>query len=741
MIRKAIHTFLFVCLAIGISAQHPVLILNKESVPELRQAMSDCKLWNNMVGQVQEETDLAIAEAFDVPVPVDPAGGYTHAKHKQNAILLKRLGALYQVTENEKYARYAKNVFMAYAQMFPSLGAHPVKKSYAPGRLFWQQLNDAVWLVDAIQGYDCIYDYLSGDERKSIEEKLLRPYADFLSVESKFVFNRIHNHGVWAVAAVGMTGFALQDEELICRALYGIDENDKPNSAKVGETLETQFEAGFLTQTRELFSPDGYYTEGPYYQRYAMTPFLLFAQSIQNNIPDLGILEFEDQIFFKAIETLIQLTDDNGGFFSINDNLKGMSLNAPSMIWAVDMLYANTKNPELLDLAKANPNRHININGLAVIMGLSEGLDKTIIKKSLTISDGKDGNAGGIAIMRDSNSGVCAVVKAASQGLVHGHFDRLNVLLFKESSEVLSDYGAARIVNLKSKEGGRYLPENESYAKQTVAHNTVVVNEQSNFNGIFEEAQKYHSDILFTDFSNPDFQISCATESNAYQGKKLTRTVAVLNDPEFNNPIVIDVFNIESENGSNTYDLPYHFLGQITDMDFDCSSNTKALVPMGEANGYQHIWKLAEGKATGKHTYLSWMYNKRIYSITTAVDPNTDLLIGQIGAFDPNFNLRPEPMLMIRQKDAGNHTFASIIESHGWQNPNTEVIAGQAKQIKSMRLLLDQDSYTILAFSSEKGSVFNLCLFTGEPDNNLAHSLEVDGVTYSWKGAYNLIKN
>ena len=31
---------------------------------------------------------------------------------------------------------------------------------------------------------------------------------------------------------------------------------------------------GFLANVDEPFSPDGYYTEGPYYQRYAMYPFL-----------------------------------------------------------------------------------------------------------------------------------------------------------------------------------------------------------------------------------------------------------------------------------------------------------------------------------------------------------------------------------------------------------------------------------------------------------------------------------
>ena len=36
----------------------------------------------------------------------------------------------------------------------------------------------------------------------------------------------------------------------------------------------------------EPFSPDGYFTEGPYYQRYASYPFLIFAQALENKKPE-----------------------------------------------------------------------------------------------------------------------------------------------------------------------------------------------------------------------------------------------------------------------------------------------------------------------------------------------------------------------------------------------------------------------------------------------------------------------
>ena len=117
-------------------------------------------------------------------------------------------------------------------------------------------------LVYAIQGYDAVHTALAAEDRSRIERDLLRPMADFLSAGQPSTFDRIHNHGTWAVAAVGMTGYVLDDEDYVRQALYGL--------AGDGET-------GFIKQLDELFSPDGYYTEGPYYQRYALMPFVLFA--------------------------------------------------------------------------------------------------------------------------------------------------------------------------------------------------------------------------------------------------------------------------------------------------------------------------------------------------------------------------------------------------------------------------------------------------------------------------------
>ena len=109
-----------------------------------------------------------------------------------------------------------------------------------------------------------------------LNKTLFRPYADFLSVETPQYFNRVHNHSTWGNVAVGMIGLVMDDDELVNRALYGLKKEDVDYKAKDndgGFIFDKDGKAGFLANLDSPFSPDGFYTEGPYYQRYAIWDF------------------------------------------------------------------------------------------------------------------------------------------------------------------------------------------------------------------------------------------------------------------------------------------------------------------------------------------------------------------------------------------------------------------------------------------------------------------------------------
>src|SRR5690606_29034222 len=110
--------------------------------------------------------------------------------------------------------------------------------------------------------------------------------------------------------------------------------------------------------------------------------------------------------------------------------------------------------------------------------------------------------------------------------------------------------------------------ENTTWAKQSIAHNTIVQNMTSHFKGDFETGSQFHSKKHFVNFDNPEFQIVSAKENNAYPGTQMHRTIAVINDKDIEGALIIDIFKILSKD-TNDYDLPFHYLGQIIETNFE----------------------------------------------------------------------------------------------------------------------------------------------------------------------------
>ncbi|MEP2238203.1 MAG: alginate lyase family protein, partial [Maribacter sp.] len=619
---------IFVCaIFITLSAnaqEHPSLILTKSGVEKIRAELGNVPLFDASLEKLKQQVDAEIALGIDTPIPKDYSGGYTHVRHKRNMYVMQQAGALYQILDDEKYAKYVKDMLLQYEEMYKTLPLHPKTRSYARGKLFWQCLNDSNWLVYVSQAYDCIYNYLSKAERKKLENNLFRPFADHISVDSPQFYQRVHNHSTWGNAAVGMIGLVMNDKELIDRALYGIPGLEMDKSAKDddGGFINKEGKAGFLANIEEPFSPDGYYNEGPYYQRYAMYPFLIFAEGLHNVKPELKIFEYKDGVLLKSINALLNLSDADGDFFPLNDGQKGMSYYTDALVSAVDIsYYYGSQDPGLLSIAAKQNKVLLDDSGLAVALGVKNGKATPFNKKSINLSDGPEGKQGGVGILRSENLEL--VFKYASQGSSHGHYDKLSYSFYNNGNEVLQDYGLARFVNIEQKGGGNYLKENKTWAKQTIAHNTLVQNEKSHYQGKYDIGSKYHPDLYLFDDSNASVQIVSAKETNAYPGTEMHRTMAIIKDESFENPFMLDILKVDADS-TNQYDLPFYFLGQVIKTNFEYEvPNT--LEPLGNDNGYQHLWSEGCGSTTEENTKISWLDKGKFYTLTSTISKDDEL--------------------------------------------------------------------------------------------------------------------
>ena len=675
-------------------------------------------LFAEELGDARKFVDGMIAQGVVVPIPKDPGGGYTHEQHKRNYRAIYLGGDLYRITGEEKYRDYVRDLLLAYAEVYPTLGDHPARANQYTGRLFWQVLNDAVWLVHAVQGYEDIRETLSAPQRKLIDDQVFRRAVDFLSVDSRNTFDRIHNHATWATAGVGMTGYVLDDQDMVDRALLGSDKSGK---------------TGFLRQTELLFSPDGYYAEGPYYQRYSIMPFMVFADSIARHDPNRGIFKHRDGILLKALRTTVQLTY-GGYFFPYNDAIRDKSLNTEELYHGVAIAYAETKDPGLLSIAEWQGRTILSEDGLELARDLAGGKAKAFDFRSMLLADGPDGDHGAVAILRhgDGDKHTALVMKNSSQGMGHGHFDKLSWQLYDNGNEIVRDYGSARFLNIVAKQGGRYLPENESWAKQTIAHNTLVVDETSHFGGEVRLGELHAPTQLYFSFQ-PDLQVSSASISSAYPTEKVSmlRTLALLQVEGLSGPVVVDVLKGQGD-GKLRFDLPLHFSGHIMETGFDVDRNLVERPVLGKSAGYQHIWVDGQASPQADKAFMTWLLDGRFYTYRFIPNAGHQIILAESGANDTDFNLRREPMAIQRVIDSSDVAFVSILEPHGLYDGASEQTVGSRSQIASMRHIA-AGGYDLVIIETLSGTKTALAISYDNESTN-RHSANLDGQVVSWTG-------
>ena len=678
--------------SVSFASEHPRLLLGAEEIRELRDVWRDSRLFSKAMERAQRRIDPLLEARPDVPMPKDPGGGYTHERHKSNGMIIAEAGALYQWTGDAAYAALVRDLLIDYAKLYPDLGSHPVAASSTPGRLFWQMLNESVWLVYAIQGYDAVFDAISKEDRNRIETGVLRPMASFLSIESPEYFNKIHNHATWASAAVGMTGYVLGDAEYVSMALLG--------TRKDGER-------GFLAQLRELFSPEGYYLEGPYYLRYAIMPFVVFAKSIDRNEPTRGIFEYRDGIVAKAVLTVVQLSYA-GRFFPVNDALPEKGLDTMELDNAIAIAYGVTGDTAFLSLISEDSHLVLNADGLRLALGKEAGLETPFPFASRHFRDGPQGQRGALTVLRSGSTSkdMVLVFKASSHGLGHGHFDRLHWLLYDNGVEIVADYGAARFLNVPQKAGGRYLPENKTWAKTTLAHNTPVIDRASQFNGNRGQADaSFPTGHLYQ--QSEGVQIVSAEETLAYPGSRLRRTMLLAARTEYDHPLVIDVLQVNSDK-PRQIDVPLYFKGHL----IESSPNVVAkntLGPLGESDGYQHLWLLGETESKQAEFSFTWLQQGRFYTYKAHANVDMQAQFTRVGATDPDFSLRPEQGLLLRAGRVQDFTLVAVLEPHGEYSGAREYTIGSESRIASIERVAQQER-DLVVVDNKDGTRFAISL-------------------------------
>lgn len=699
------------------------VLLNPQEVESIQQELGKKSLMGQSLNRLIQDTDSYLTLPIDVPGH-SPAGGYAHNKHVQNYKYIEQAGRLFLITGDEKYAEFAAQVLTRYADKYLELSFQEQRNTNPPGRLFHQMLNEHCWMLYASLGYSCISHYLSDAQRQHIVERLFEPMLEVATVKYHFDFDRIHNHGVWAVAGVAACGAAIGQEKYIDLAIHGLAGDDE--------------QGGFLAQISKLFAPSGYYIEGPYYHRYAIRPLAMLAEITQRFRPELDIFNFKEQVIAKTIQAMLSTAYPNGVFPALNDASQSMDINDEGVVIAVSLLAKHYPvNKDIYGIAKIQDQVWVSGCGLALSQAyeIQASIELPCLP-SVELNEGPDGDKGaqGFIRMQNAQGDVSQLVMAYGQhGMGHGHFDTLGLTYFNNKQEVLRDYGFGRWVNVEPKFGGRYLDENKSYARQTIAHNLVSVDRACQNNFDVATADSKHGVPHFFVGSGKT-QAMSAFAHDFYPGVDQQRSLLLIEHEQLAHPLLVDLFRLSSQE-KHQYDYALQYQGQIihTNIDYKQHATMQAL---GDDFGYQHLWNVAQGAAQDTTT-VSWLQGQSYYTWLSASSADDTVFFTRTGANDPSFNLRSETSLVLH-REAKNSLFASVLETHGYFNEASEVSLGTQGKIQAVSIVGFDENASVIEILGEGIALTVMINNNADVTEESQMTAEFHGQSYSWTGFFSV---
>lgn len=365
--------------------------------------------------------------------------------HLRNIDLAKEAAWAWAVAGKKKYANLTAAILTGYAERYleypmvcSAVGNKTVDvasekrgKYKTAGHILPETLSEASSLVSLSIAYDLVYTYLTEQQRKQIESKLIKPMAENIEIckAGKSNWQTWHNAGMFYAGAV------LGDAHLLRLSLL-----DKEN--------------GFLAQMRISVLPDGMWYENSWGYHY-------YTLSGMTHIAEGGRKMGFDIYDFPPLRKMYFL-----GF---------------------DYQMSDGSLPRFGDAVQDTPNRNVNAQARAaykddrlitekpgemswdgILLGLS-GKNKI---KTLTYESKLKSGAGHAILSSDGPGKLTAALTFGPYGGSHGHFDKLSFVFFGYGEELGVDPGRAESQAYR-------LPIHKEWYKASTGHNTVLVDGNS----------------------------------------------------------------------------------------------------------------------------------------------------------------------------------------------------------------------------------------------------------------------
>lgn len=530
------------------------------------------------------------------------------------------LGEAYAYTGDDKYAVGAKRVLLTYADDYPK---YPKRRDrwgrngwLAPlgGRRYAQSLDEAVGVIKLAKAYDltrCSPGW-SEAERAHVEKNLFRTVAETL-----LWFNQgINNHQTWYNAGLMCIASVLGDEALVRKVLT--------------------MSGGFEFQIERSVTSDGLWYEGAMaYHHYALQAMIEIVEAGRR----MGLNLHEAPKFRAMIEAPLKYAYPNGQFPAINDSdLSNIDGFREKFLWAW-----KTYGEETFAQACARGDTA----KLRELLG-----EKAVPSPSLVMESAHLAGAGLVALRRGAGENVaCVFVDYGEHGGGHGHPDKLNICLYAVGREWVLDPGRLTYSH----------PEHKTWCKQTVAHNTVALDGQS-------QAATTGRCLWFR---NETEYAACAVESDgAYPGRTLRRYLWL------NDKMLVDVFEVESSSPHQVDWVVHAIADELTPVGEPGKAEPAS---PGNQNGYQHLTDARRWNAKGNTVWdFQDKTGKTLRLWLHGSGPETLFAARGIG-----YHVEQKVPTLLRRRTADKTKFVTVFDLTGnggfvksvkWEEKSREVV-------------------------------------------------------------------
>ena len=545
------------------------------------------------------------------------------------------LALLWRLDADETCRARAHEILRGYARRYPHYeGSRPpiartrAGRSVGGGKATFQSLDEAVWLIPLARAYDLLRRSLDAETCHLIEGHLLRPAAEHLLRER---FLEVHNIECWHNAAIGAVGLCLDE------------------TAWQREALDGEF--GFWRQLAAGVDDDGLWWEGSSSYHF-YTAAALVTQALLWECADDSLRE-RDPSLERMFRVAVQLIQPDGRLPATNDCWFSSSLlgavchgvpTAAALYEIAHAWYGDALFAWVLQQNYAARHPRDSIEALLYgadlpVADTAPGLDSTRLP------------AAGLTLLRSRGpliTQTSVLLKHGPHGGGHGHPDKLAMSFYVGGHPASPDLGTP----------GYGIPLSDSWFRQTLSHNTVVVDGGS---------QPPAQGSLASGRGDGASSVAAVADASVrwhqkpYEGVAMRRTILLGAEEDY----FVDLFTVECDR-QRRLDWACRVDGDLIGTEGLIAADPCPLV----GDGYEHVdaaafftpaFAAADGSAAD--TRLDWQLPQgRHLSLFLPFEAGTTLVRGRV----PHNPTSRTSDIVLRRRAASVTTFVALF--HSWRD-------------------------------------------------------------------------